>query len=100
MSGLPLVISRSVRMKLEEKHHVQEQEIRECFLNFQGKYLFDTREKHDTDPPTLWFIGETYRGRTLKIIFVHRDGNIFLKSAYEPHDNSIRIYTTLTKNGE
>lgn len=97
---IPLVISPAVRSKLDAKHNVQELEIRECFLNFQGKYLVDTRENHATNPPTLWFIGETYRGRKLKIIFVHRDGNLYIKSAYDADVVSSGIYTELTKNGE
>lgn len=83
--------------KIGEKHHAQELEIRECFINHDGKYLEDTREDHLTDPPTLWFIGRSYRGRELKIIFVHRDKNIYIKSAYEADSEAKRIYTKLTK---
>lgn len=93
---IPLVISPAIRKKLDEKHKVQELEIRECFLNYDGKYLEDTREDHLTDPPTLWFIGQTYRGRELKIIFVCRDKNIYIKSAYDADPVSKRIYTELT----
>ncbi len=97
---IPLVISERVREKLTSKHQVQEQEVRECFYNHDGKYLVDEREDHRTDPATLWFIGETYRGRKLKVIFVPRDGELHLKSAYEPKDRSEDIYTALTRNTE
>lgn len=97
---IPLVISPSVREKLRFKHKVQEQEIRECFLNFEGKYLTDSRENHNTDPPTLWFIGDTYRGRKLKVVFIHRDGNIHVKSAYEANEAEKRIYNDMNRNGE
>lgn len=94
---IPLILSPRVREKLETKHQVKEQEVRECFLNYVGEYLLDEDEKHVTDPPTLWFIGETYRGRLLKIIFVCRDGNIYLKSAFDANEKSQRIYTEKTK---
>lgn len=97
---IPLVVSPAIREKLLNKHGVRELEVVECFLNHEGKYLVDTREDHATDPPTLWFIGETHRGRCLKIIFVNRDGNLYLKSAYEADDNSKRIYARLTQNGD
>ena len=67
---------------------------------FKSKYLIDTREDHATDPPTLWFVGETHRGRKLKIIFVLRDGNIYIKSAYEANEAAKRIYTKLSSDGE
>lgn len=97
---IPLVISPAIREKLRTKHKVQEQEMRECFLNFEGKYLMDSREDHNTDPPTLWFIGETYQGRELKIIFIHRNGNIYIKSAYEANKVAKRIYDKMNGNGE
>lgn len=97
---IPLILTTEIRRKLEDRHQVQELEVRECFLNDHGPYLVDDREGHRTDPPTLWFLGETHRGRILKIIFVHRGGNIYLKSAYDANDNSKRIYKRVTKAGE
>lgn len=87
-----LTISAATRAKLQEKHCVQEREIEECFLEHDGVYLIDTREDNATDPPTLWFIGSTYRGRLLKIVFVSNNGNLYVKTAYEPNDTEIRIY--------
>ena len=97
---IPLVVSPQIRVKLENKHGVQEAEVRECFLNHEGIYATDTREDHATDPPTLWFIGQTHKGRCLKIIFVYRNENLYLKSAYDADDNSKRIYKNLSKTGE
>lgn len=93
---IPLVISPDIQDKLANKHKVQGLEVQECFLNHEGKYLIDTRENHATDPPTLWFVGQTHRGRCLKVIFVHRDGNLYLKSAYDANDAAKRIYKKLT----
>ena len=97
---IPLVVSPTIRDKLIKKHGVQELEVVECFLNHEGKYLVDLREDHATDPPTLWFIGETHRGRRLKVIFVNRDGNLYLKSAYDADESSSHIYTRLNENGD
>ena len=54
---------------------------------FRGRY-----EDHVTDPVSEWFVGETDRGRLLKIIFVFREGNLYLKSAYPANDKTQRIY--------
>ena len=98
---IPLVVSPAMREKLMRKHNIQELEVVECFLNDEtGKYLEDDREDHRTDPPTLWFVGETHRGRRLKIIFVHRDGNLYLKSAYAANEAVIRIYNERTNSGD
>ncbi len=98
---IPLVVSPAIRDKLLDRHGVQELEVVECFLNDDvGKYIEDDREDHRTDPPTLWFVGETHRGRRLKVIFVNRDGNLYLKSAYDANDSVIRTYTELTNTGD
>ncbi|CAJ0699305.1 ADP-ribosyl-(dinitrogen reductase) hydrolase [Ralstonia wenshanensis] len=90
-----LVISPKVRQKLETKHKVSEREVEQCFYNRCGLNLIDTREDHQTDPPSLWFIAETDLGRLLKIVFVCDGGKVFLKSAYEPEQASIDIYEKL-----
>ncbi|MHA6916173.1 ADP-ribosyl-(dinitrogen reductase) hydrolase [Ralstonia pseudosolanacearum] len=89
---LNLIITPSIKHKLEVKHNVTELEVRQCFLNLCGTYLVDDREDHRTDPPTLWFVAETDRGRKLKIIFVPADGNIMLKSAYDASPEVQGIY--------
>lgn len=61
-------------------------------MNRSNTYIVDPREDHRTDPPTEWFISETDRQRKLKVAFVAKDGNVFLKTAYEPNDVEIRIY--------
>lgn len=88
-----LILSRTIREKLAQKHNVTEEEIAQCFANRTGKYLIDTREKHASDPPTQWFIAETDYGRKLKVIFILKDGDIYLRSAYTPNSEEVRIYT-------
>ena len=91
-----LIIPQDIRDKLlRDDHNVKEDEVRECFLNHDGFYLEDDNEEHVTDPVSEWFVGETDRGRLLKIIFVFRDGNLYLKSAYPANDKTQRIYNDL-----
>jgi hypothetical protein len=97
---MPIVISQRILRKLAEKHRVSEDEIRQCFMNVEGSYLRDTREKHDTDPPTHWFISETNRKRKLKVVFVARkvetpngaQVRVDIKTAYEPSAEEIDLY--------
>ena len=91
---MPLIISAKVREKLAgKKPPVTQIEIEQCFTNRVGKYLLDSREKHDSDPPTRWFIAETDFGRKLKIAFIATtDGNIVIRTAYDPNQDEIRIY--------
>ncbi len=95
MYPMDLVIPGRIRQKLASKHGVNEDDIRECFANLtrQHKFLLDTREDHQTDPPTRWFISETDFGRQLKIVFmVDENKSVIIKSAFEPNDEEIRIY--------
>ena len=65
-----LNVSTKVRQKLADKHGVQVDEIAQCFCNRENGYLKDTREDHQTNPPTLWFIAETDYNRKLKVEFI------------------------------
>ena len=90
---MPKVIaSSSVLIKLGEKHGVTIREVEQCFENKCGVYLIDDREDHQTDPPTLWFIAPTNRDRLLKVVFIFIDGNVHIKTAFEPDGNEIAIY--------
>lgn len=90
---MSLKISHSVSAKLGDKNPpVTREEIEECFANRSGTYLEDTREQHKTDPPTKWFIAETYYGRKLKIAFIQKGGNTIIRTAYEPNKEEIRIF--------
>lgn len=87
-----IITSPDILKKLDEKHGVTRREIEQCFENKVGTYVDDSREEHRTDPPTLWFVAPTNCNRILKIIFVFRDGNIFIKSAYEASPVVIEMY--------
>ena len=81
-----LVISSSIARKLADKHHIRRCEVVQCFQNKCGVYLEDTREDHESDPPTPWFVAPTNTGRGLKIAFIHRGGKVFLRSASDAND--------------
>jgi uncharacterized DUF497 family protein len=88
-----LFISDATRSKLTAKHGVSEAEVKQCFENREGKLLEDDREGRKTDPPTQWFIAETNKQRLLKVLFILKDGVIHLKTAYEPNQIEIHIYS-------
>ncbi len=94
---MALIISSKIRAKLIEKHSVSEEEVEQCFTTREGKFLIDQREEHLTDPPSQWFISETYYGRTLKIVFVMAGEDIFIKTAYEANEKEIHIYRIYAK---
>ncbi len=87
-----LRISDDTLKKLTDKHKVALREVEQCFENKCGLFLEDDREDHKSDPPTLWFIAPTSRGRPLKIIFIYRDGQIHLRSAYEADEAAQGLY--------
>lgn len=87
-----MIVSAGVLAKLRDKHQISRREVEQCFENLCGEFLEDSREDHRTDPPTLWFIGPTNRGRLLKVVFLFRDGNAHIKTAFEPEQKAIDIY--------
>lgn len=90
---MALKCSSAVKQKLAEKHGVSLDEVQQCFANREGGLLEDARENHKTDPPTQWFIAETDYGRCLKVVFILKNGNILLKTAYSPNSKEEAIYS-------
>jgi hypothetical protein len=88
-------ISLAIKDKLRNKHGVTEVEVAQCFENRCGVFLVDDREDHQTDPASLWFIAPTNKERSLKIVFMFIDGNVHIKTAYEPNADEIAIYEEL-----
>ena len=85
-------ITAAVRKKLATKHGVAEHEVVQCLQNLDGCALEDTREEHKTDPPTKWIISPTNKKRLLKVVFVFKDGDFHIKTAYEPSRVEIELY--------
>lgn len=92
-----LIISAEILEKLGDKHQVTRREIEQCFENRVGVFLEDDREEHRTDPPTLWFVAPTNQERLLKVVFVISDGNVHIKTAYEPSARVVAIYDKFGK---
>ena len=93
---MALLISPKIRAKLSDKTPpVTEDEIEQCFANCSGGYLEDIREDHKSDPPTQWFVAQTDRGRKLKVVFIQRDDDIAIRTAYDANDVEKRIYSRL-----
>ena len=91
-----LRLSEKVLQKLDEKHQVTADEIKQCFINRTKGFLFDDRLEHRTNPPTQWFIAETDKGRQLKIVFITLfNGMHEIKTAYTPNSDEIKIYETI-----
>ena len=88
-----LKISPDIQRKLSFKHSVTRLEVEQCFVNRSGRLLMDTREKHKTDPPTLWFLALTNQSRVLKIVYIQIGSTIHLKSAFSPNETEIKIYS-------
>jgi hypothetical protein len=89
---MAIIISQKICDKIATKHNVTADEVSQCFANRRGRFLIDTREEHASDPPTQWFISETDYGRMLKVIFVPKDGNVYLRSAFAPAASELSIY--------
>lgn len=89
---MAIIISQKVAEKLLEKHQVSPKEVEEAFRNRTGKLLFDTREDHKTDPPTLWFIACTNHLRLLKVCFIQREDGTHIRTAYTANEAELRIY--------
>lgn len=85
-------ISDRILEKLAQKHNVKAEEVAQCFANRNGRSLRDSRAKHQTNPPTQWFIAETDYGRRLKVVFIRDGSDIEIKSAFEPNPEELRIY--------
>lgn len=94
MPDMPnLITSPTIITKLSgKKPPVTRAEVIQCFQNRSGKLLMDTREKHASNPPTLWFVALTNAGRALKIVYIHEAGKIYLRSAFEPNADELYIY--------
>lgn len=82
--------------KLLQKHGVTQKEVMECFANGEAIYFEDSREEHRTDPPTMWFMAPTNRGRVLKVCFMLKDDDIIIKTAFEPTSSEhLELYIKL-----
>lgn len=91
---MKMVIYPAILAKLANKvPPVNREEIEQCFATRDQGVLEDTREQNKTIPPTWWFISDTFMGRSLKVVYILKeDGEVVIKTAYEPNREEIRIY--------
>ena len=90
---MELIISHKTTEKLRDKHGVSKEDVEECFITREKGFLGDSREEHKTNPPTQWFISDTYLGRRLKVCFMLKDnGEVIIKSAFAPNEKEEDIY--------
>jgi uncharacterized DUF497 family protein len=87
-----LIVTDAIKAKLKTKHKVDLNEVEQCFYNKTGRLLTDNRDLHKTQPPTLWFIAQTNKGRYLKIAYIQIGSEVHLKTAYEPNEVEQHIY--------
>ncbi len=88
-----LIVSQKVIDKLKSQHQVVLAEVEQCFANRTGKLLTDNRELRKTNPPTLWFLAKTNKGRILKVVYIQKGHEVQLKSAFDPNAIEIDIYS-------
>lgn len=91
---MQLVISDTIRAKLQAKHEVSLKDVDECIANRTGKILLDPSEER-RDPPTYFFIAANNHKRLLKLCFVVRDGKPFLRTCFPPGPAAIDLYREL-----
>ena len=91
---MELVASEWVKEKISRFHQVSFLEVEEAFFNHEGKYIVDDREENKTNPPTVWFVSETFEGRLLKVVLIPYvdKGVAILRTSYEPNKLEIDIY--------
>jgi hypothetical protein len=87
-----LKISAAILAKIVDGHNVQVVEVEQAFQNRYAGLLEDSRARHKTNPPTLWFVAPTNKGRRLKIVYIQEGKEVHLKSAFEPNAEEERIY--------
>ncbi|PID44069.1 MAG: ADP-ribosyl-(dinitrogen reductase) hydrolase [Proteobacteria bacterium] len=92
---MKLKISARVKEKLRKKHNVGVDEVIECFANREGGIYKDVREDHKTNPPSLWFIAETNMGLHLKVVYINKNGEIHIKTAYPANKTEKNLYNRL-----
>lgn len=91
---MAVIISPKIANKLKSKHAVSEKEAGQCFENRTGNLLTDNREQHKSNPPTMWFIAPTNETRLLKVCFIQKGSDSYVRTVFTPDANEIRIYRT------
>lgn len=94
-----LIIHSTIEEKLRNKHGIKNPRriVLRLFRNLNGVLLIDTREKNLVKDygknyiPTEWFIAKYY-GQYYKVVFLRKDNDIILKTAYIADSKSLYLY--------
>lgn len=89
---MALIVSSKITAKLAAKHNVTVDEVKEALADRPDYALIDDREEHASDPPTEWFIAYTCAGRRLKVVYVYRNGDFYLRTADLPNQQEIDLF--------
>jgi uncharacterized DUF497 family protein len=87
VSMSPFFVLPNIKQKLWEKHQVNVEEAKEAFYGVdESDFVEELREEHKRDNKRLWFIGETFLGRRLKVVFEEVGEVLELITAYDPSE--------------
>lgn len=86
---MALIVSQKIKAKLATKHKVTLDEVREAFADRPDYVVIDEREDHASDPPTYWFIASTDGGRLLKVVYIQRGHDVYLRTAYTANQDEV-----------
>jgi uncharacterized DUF497 family protein len=89
---MALVVSAKIEAKLRLKHGITLDEVMQAFADRPDYVLEDEREEHKSDPPTWWFIASTDSGKLLKVVYIERDADVHLRTAYPANKTEIAIF--------
>lgn len=89
---MQITCSPDIAKKLLKKHNVTLEEVEQCFYNRRGDLLEEDREEHKTDPISQWFIAETDSRRKLRVVFMLINGDVHIKTAFEPTEGAVKFY--------
>jgi uncharacterized DUF497 family protein len=89
---MALIVSNKIKAKLLLKHQVTVEEVIQAFADRPDYVVEDEREDHKSDPPTVWFVASTDRGRMLKVAYIQRGDDIYLRTAHPAKEAHIRLF--------
>lgn len=90
-----LVFAESIKEKLSQKiPPVSVVEVEEAFSQWDGWWVEDDRHEHRSDPPTYWFLAETFDGRLLKVVIkpLKNSNRAYVRTAYDADTMEIYVY--------
>ncbi len=99
--GVRIVVHPHILSKLQKKHGVDADEVRQAFANRAGVLAREIRPQH-RNGRRFWFISQTNAGRLLKIVFFfdHEQKAPSIITAYEPNLTEVELYEKIKSKKE